>query len=66
MTIEEFGRRWPLVGYKEYADESRLAIFDLRGTPTGQPVIPTRPGEPVAAPVQTPPGCVSASPARRW
>ena len=64
LVLEEFGRRWPLVGYKEYAEASRLAIFDLTGTPAGPLVIPTGPGAQPRTP--TPPGCVSVTPARRW
>jgi hypothetical protein len=66
LVLEEFGRRWPLVGYKEYAEVSRLAIFDLTGTPAGPLVIPTGPGAQVRTPIPTPPGCVSVTPARRW
>ena len=67
LVIEEFGRRWPASSAtRNTPTKAALAIFDLRGTPTGPPVIPTRPGQPVAAPVQTLAGCVSASPARRW
>jgi hypothetical protein len=66
LVLEEFGRRWPLVGYKEYADASRLAIFDLRGTPAGPLVIPTGPGAQARTSTGTPPGCVSVTPARRW
>ncbi len=67
LVLEEFGRRWPLVGYKEYAELSRVAIFDLKGTPGGPLVIPSQPGRGSAAPiVRTPPGCISVTPARRW
>ncbi|HEX7140035.1 MAG TPA: hypothetical protein VF219_19445 [Vicinamibacterales bacterium] len=67
LVLEEFGRRWPLVGYKEYAELSRVAIFDLKGTPGGRLVIPSKPGpSPSEAVVRTPPGCVSVTPARRW
>jgi hypothetical protein len=67
LVLEEFGRRWPLVGYKEYAELSRVAIFDLKGTPGGPLVIPSTPGSPLSASVVTrPAGCVSVTPARRW
>jgi len=66
LVLEEFGRRWPLVGYKEYAEASRLAIFDLKGTPARPLVIPTGPGSQTRTPTPTPPGCVSVTPARRW
>lgn len=67
LVLEEFGRRWPLVGYKEYAELSRVAIFDLRDTPGGPLVIPSQPGRGSSEPVvRTPPGCISMTPARRW
>jgi hypothetical protein len=66
LVLEEFGRRWPLVGYKEYAEVSRMAIFDLAGGPGGPVVIPPRPGAAPEVPVPIPPGCVSVTPASRW
>ena len=66
LVLEEFGRRWPLVGYKEYAEVSRLAIFDLTGTPGGPLVIPAGPSASTSKPQPTPPGCISVTPARRW
>jgi hypothetical protein len=66
LVLEQFGRRWPLVGYKEYAELSRVAIFDLGGAPSGPLVVPSMPGRPSPEPVPVPPGCVSVTPARRW
>jgi len=66
LVLEEFGRRWPLVGYKEYAEVSRLAIFDLGGAPGGKLVIPSRQGADPDPRAPLPPGCVSVIPASRW
>jgi hypothetical protein len=67
LVLEVLGRRGALVGYKEYAEESRLAVFDLRESTGGRLVIPhQRPGrssDPIPRAVD---GCVSLKPARRW
>jgi hypothetical protein len=63
LVLEELGRRGALVGYKEYAEESRVAIFDLGETAGGLPALPSRVDR---APVPVPAGCMSIMPARRW
>lgn len=67
LVLEQFGSRWPLVGYKEYAEASRLAIFDLKAAPAGPLIIPSGPGSAASrSKTQTPAGCVSVTAARRW
>jgi len=67
LVLEQFGRRWPLVGYKEYAEASRLAIFDLKSAPSGPLIIPSGPGSAASrSRIETPTGCVSVTAARRW
>jgi hypothetical protein len=63
LVLEELGRRGALVGYKEYAEESRVAIFDLGATAGGLPALPSRVER---APLPVPAGCISITPARRW
>jgi hypothetical protein len=67
LVLEQFGSRWPLVGYKEYAEASRLAIFDLKAAAAGPLIVPSGPGSAASrSNIQTPAGCVSVMPARRW
>ena len=66
FALEELGRRAALVAYKEYAEESRVAVFDLK-KPGGLPLqIPSRPGVPPDPSSRPPAGCISIIPARRW
>jgi len=66
FALEELGRRAALVAYKEYAEESRVAVFDLK-KPGGLPLqIPSRPGVPPDPSSRPPAGCISITPARRW
>jgi hypothetical protein len=69
FVLDVVGRRGALVGYKEYAEESRLAVFDLRQSgsgPGGPLVIPSRQGRPSERISRMMDGCVSIKPARRW
>jgi hypothetical protein len=67
LVLEQFGSRWPLVAYKEYAEASRLAIFDLKAATAGPLIIPSGPGSATSrSTIQTPAGCVSVTPAKRW
>jgi hypothetical protein len=66
LVLEALGRRGTLVGYKEYAEESRLAVFDLRESTRGPVAIPLRPGRPPDPTPRALDGCVSIKPARRW
>jgi hypothetical protein len=66
FVLEELGRRAVLVAYKEYAEESRVAVFDL-GKPGSLPLqIPARLGAPTDQTLRAPAGCISITPARRW
>jgi hypothetical protein len=66
FVLEELGRRAALVAYKEYAEESRVAVFDL-GKPGSLPLqIPARLGASPDRPLRPPAGCISITPARRW
>jgi hypothetical protein len=66
LVLQDLGARGALVGYKPYAEESRLAIFDLaepaRSATNGSIAPDSRSNE--ASPV--PAGCVTVVPARRW
>jgi hypothetical protein len=66
LVLEVLGRRGALVGYKEFAEESRVAVFDLREPTGGTLVIPPRSGRPSDWGPRTLDGCVSIKPARRW
>jgi hypothetical protein len=65
-VLEDLGRRAALVAYREYAEESRVAVFDL-GKPGSFPLqIPARSGASPDRPLRLPAGCISITPARRW
>ena len=60
LVVREFARNGALVAYKEYVEESRLAIFDWGRRSSTSDVLPLRgAGSPL-------PGCVSVRPAARW
>jgi hypothetical protein len=62
LLLDELGRRGRLDGYKEYAEVSRLAVFDLTATSTGTLVVPHQQERfPVTAR-----GCVKIVRAARW
>lgn len=63
LVLEELSRRGVLSGYREYAEDSRLAIFDLTRTPTGHVIIPASQLDPDYDPA--PAGCVAIRPAHR-
>jgi hypothetical protein len=60
LVLREGIRRGALAAYKEYAEESRLAIFEA-----GRPGIQTD-GLPGTVRGSVPNGCVSVQPASRW
>lgn len=61
LVLRDAGRRWNLEAYKEYAEASRIAIFDLQRAPA------TASAGALAAPGAAPPaGCVGIQPAARW
>jgi hypothetical protein len=64
FALDELARRGALVGYKEYAEGSRLAIFDLTAAPTRAEQIP--PGNDAPRDPAAMTGCVTATAARRW
>jgi hypothetical protein len=63
LAMRDLGKRGSLVGFKQYAESSLVAIFDLR-----------KPGGPLpldgiveeSEPVTLPPGCMTVVAARRW
>jgi hypothetical protein len=66
FVLQELGKRGGLVSYKQYAEDSRLAVFDLGRAPSETLVVP---GEAGALAVQDPltvTGCLAVKPARRW
>jgi hypothetical protein len=65
LVLDELGRRGSLVTYRPYAEESRVAIFDLTEAPLDKFVIPRAPGKPDGQP-KIPGGCIAVTPAQRW
>ena len=65
LVLDELGRRGRLVTYRQYVEESRIAVFDLTEVPLNKLEIPHAPGEPVVEP-HIPAGCIAITPARRW
>jgi hypothetical protein len=65
LVLDHLSRRGALVGYQRYADDSRIAVFDLGTAPVVKPIIPLERG---SHPAQVPDAtdCVGAKPARRW
>jgi hypothetical protein len=63
LTMRELSRRGSLVGFKQYAEGSQVAIFDLRAP--GEPASSDRITE-AREPATMPPGCIAVVPARRW
>jgi len=63
LVLATFGRRWPLVAYKDYAEGSRVAIFDLRESSGGPVVIPSTIH---AARPHSIDGCVGIKSGKRW
>jgi len=62
LVLDELARRGQLEAYKEYAEVSRLAIFDLAATATGPVILPHQQERfPVTAQ-----GCVRIVRAARW
>ena len=65
LVLDELGRRGTLVSYRQYAEESLVAVFDLTEVPRETLIIPRTPGKREAEP-QPLEGCVAVKPARRW
>jgi hypothetical protein len=63
LVIRDLTRRASLVHYKEYADDSQVAIFELREN--APPPTAFRFEDASGFPV-IPPGCIGVIPARRW
>ncbi len=66
FVLQELGKRGGLVSYKQYAEDSRLAVFDLDRAPSETLLVP---GEAGVQAVQDPlavTGCLAVRPARRW
>jgi len=65
FVLNDLGRRGSMVAYRQYAEESLVAVFDLTDVPREKLVIPRARGEreDESPPVE---GCVAAKPARRW
>ena len=63
LAMRELRQRGALVTYKEYADDSRVAIFELRarGSRAGDQAQPAE-----ATDAAAPPGCIAVIRARRW
>ncbi len=60
LVLRETGRFGALTAYREYAEESRLAIFDLARTASAPDAVPSRDtGTPLK-------GCIGIKPAARW
>jgi hypothetical protein len=60
LALHELGARGALDTYKQYAEESRVAIFDLGSARSKPELVPGR-GEPTLLP-----GCVEVRAAARW
>jgi hypothetical protein len=61
LVLREAGRRWALDTYKEYAELSRIAIFDLKQAPSLATVAALAESHSAL-----PEGCVGIRPAKRW
>jgi hypothetical protein len=64
LVMRDLSRRGSVVNYKQYADESQVAIFEL-GRPTPGHGASVRPAE-ASGSTAMPSGCVAVMPARRW
>jgi hypothetical protein len=66
LVLRELGRLGGLVTYKQYAEESRLAVFDLGQAPVENLNLPGGRGTSIGQLPQTATGCLAVRPARRW
>lgn len=64
LVVRDLSKRGSLVTYKQYAEESQVAIFEL-GAPKHGQVGSARTAE-ASGPAAIPRGCVTVIPARRW
>ena len=64
LVMRDLSKRGSVVNYKQYAEESQVAIFEL-GRPTYEPGASTRTAE-TSGPSAIPRGCVTVMPAGRW
>ena len=65
LVLEELGQRGQLVGYRRYAEDSHVAVFDLTERPAGGRLDPTTAGT-LDAQVPRLSGCLDIREARRW
>ena len=65
LVLEELGRRGRLAGYRRYAEDSHVALFDLTDRPAGGGADSTADIIPDAQ-VPRLTGCVGITAARRW
>jgi len=64
LVMRELTRRGSLVTYKEYADVSQVAVFEVRERELAEEAM-ARSGHPRDS-SGMPPGCITVAPARRW
>jgi hypothetical protein len=62
FVLDEMRRRGTLDAYKAYAEQSRVAVFDLKNRPAELAIVPSE--QPEDAPPLA--GCLSVGPAARW
>ena len=65
LVLESLAKRGVLVAYQPYAEESRVAVFDLGRAPLDGLTVPLAPAI-FAAQVPAADGCLAITPARRW
>jgi hypothetical protein len=66
LVWTELARRGTVVTYREFAEESRIAIVDLKEHAAEQQAIPARPHWAAGQTVTAPAGCVTVARAGRW
>jgi hypothetical protein len=65
LVMQEMNRRGALIGYRQYAEDSLVAAFDLTRV-ADQPFVPPPGPDPAARAIPAPDGCMAIRPARRW
>ena len=66
LVLQEFNRRYGLVTYRQYAEGSRLAVFELGRAPLGRIILPLARGAEAGEFLPEPAGCITTRPAHRW